>query len=359
MEEKVVDRRVRKTKRQLRLALMKLMSEKSVKDISVRELAAIADINRGTFYIHYKDVYDLLSSLEDELADGLAVVCRRHNAKDSEGKTYPYLMELYQYIEQNSDLCHVLLGNNGDIAFTDRICHILRDEFLYDFLAYYYPNDPEMLDYFCSFIVSGNMSLALTWIDNGMKQTPEEMAVLAGDALLTLAFEVIARQKHTDPATLLRVVQEISTAAGMNGMVGGQAIDLESEGKEIPMERLREMHMGKTGALFRAAVRSGAILAGATDDQLAALTKYADAFGLTFQITDDILDVVGDEATIGKPVGSDERNHKSTYVTLLSLEKAQALAKETVDDAIAALASFGPEADFLRDLVQMLIERKK
>ena len=117
MEEKVVDRRVRKTKRQLRLALMKLMADKSIKDISVRELAAIADINRGTFYIHYKDVYDLLSSLEDELADGLVAVCRRHNAKDSEGKTYPYLMELYQYIEQNSDLCHVLLGKNGDIAF--------------------------------------------------------------------------------------------------------------------------------------------------------------------------------------------------------------------------------------------------
>ena len=184
MEEKVVDRRVRKTKRQLRLALMKLMAEKSVKDISVRELAAIADINRGTFYIHYKDVYDLLSSLENELADGLVVVCRRHNAKDSEGKTYPYLMELYQYIEQNADLCHVLLGKNGDIAFTDRICHILRDEFLYDFLAYYYPNDPAMLDYFCSFIVSGNMSLALTWIDGGMKQTAEEMAVLAGEIIM-------------------------------------------------------------------------------------------------------------------------------------------------------------------------------
>ena len=160
------------------------MAEKSVKDISVRELAAIADINRGTFYIHYKDVYDLLSSLEDELADGLVVVCRRHNAKDSEGKTYPYLMELYQYIEQNADLCHVLLGKNGDIAFTDRICHILRDEFLYDFLAYYYPNDPAMLDYFCSFIVSGNMSLALTWIDGGMKQTAEEMAVLAGEIIM-------------------------------------------------------------------------------------------------------------------------------------------------------------------------------
>ena len=185
------------------------------------------------------------------------------------------------------------------------------------------------------------------------------MATLAGDALLTLAFEVMLRQQGVTEATRLAVVREMSRAAGQNGMVGGQAIDLESEGKEIPMERLREMHMGKTGALFRAAVRSGAILAGATDNQLAALTKYADAFGLTFQITDDILDVVGDEATIGKPVGSDERNHKSTYVTLLSLEKAQALAKATVEDAIAALTSFGSEADFLRDLVQMLKKKKK
>ena len=185
------------------------------------------------------------------------------------------------------------------------------------------------------------------------------MATLAGDALLTLAFEVMLRQQGATEATRLAVVREMSRAAGRNGMVGGQAIDLESEGKHIPMERLREMHMGKTGALFRAAIRSGAILAGATDAQLAALTDYADQFGLAFQITDDILDVVGDEATIGKPVGSDERNHKSTYVTLLSLEKAQALAKETVNAAVAALASFGPEADFLRDLVQMLIERKK
>ena len=184
------------------------------------------------------------------------------------------------------------------------------------------------------------------------------MAVLAGDALLTLAFEVIGRQQHTDPATLLRTVQEISTAAGMNGMVGGQAIDLESEGHRIPMEQLRKMHMGKTGALFRAALRSGAILAGASEKQLAALTAYAEGFGLAFQITDDILDVTGDEALIGKPVGSDLRNDKSTYVTLTSLEEAQRLAKETVDAAVAALDGFGPEADFLRQLVRYMLERK-
>ena len=184
------------------------------------------------------------------------------------------------------------------------------------------------------------------------------MAVLAGDALLTLAFKVIARQKQTDPATLLRVVQEISTAAGMNGMVGGQAIDLESEGHRIPMQELQKMHMGKTGALFRAALRSGAILAGATEGQLAALTSYAEGFGLAFQITDDILDVTGDEKLIGKPVGSDIRNEKSTYVTLTSLDEAERLAEETVDKAVKALAVFGPEADFLRQLVRYMLERK-
>lgn len=184
------------------------------------------------------------------------------------------------------------------------------------------------------------------------------MAVLAGDALLTLAFEVLTRQQHTDAATLLRVVKEISTAAGMNGMVGGQAIDLESEGKHIDMETLRRMHMGKTGALFRAALRSGAILAGADEKKLTALTDYAEKFGLAFQITDDILDVVGDEKLIGKPVGSDIRNEKSTYVTLTSLEEAQKLAKETVDGAVAALQDFGPEADFLRQLVRYMLERK-
>lgn len=185
------------------------------------------------------------------------------------------------------------------------------------------------------------------------------MATLAGDALLTQAFTVMAKQSGVDAPTILRVIKEISEAAGPNGMVGGQAIDLESEGKHIDMDTLRRIHMGKTGALFRAAIRSGAILGGATALELTALTEYADNFGLAFQITDDILDVTGDEATLGKPVGSDEKNHKSTYVSLLSLEKAQKLAEETVDDAVRALSPFGPEADFLRNLVHYLIGRNK
>lgn len=184
MEEKTVDRRVRKTKRQLRLALMQLMSEKSVKDISVRELAAIADINRGTFYIHYKDVYDLLTHLEDEMAEGLIRVCRKHVAKDSSGRTFPFLSDLYKFAGENADLCRVLLGKNGDIAFTDRIRAILHDEFLYEFVAIFYPSSETLLEYFCSFIISGNLSLVLEWINTGMRQPPEEMATLAGEIIM-------------------------------------------------------------------------------------------------------------------------------------------------------------------------------
>ena len=185
------------------------------------------------------------------------------------------------------------------------------------------------------------------------------IAVLAGDALLTLAFEVIADSPNVDTEKKLKVIKEMSHAAGAEGMVGGQVIDLESEGKKINMDTLRKMHSAKTGALFCAAIRSGAILGGATDKQLADLTQYARQFGLAFQITDDILDVTGDEASIGKPVGSDEKNHKSTYVTLGSLESARELAQTAVDEAKKALADFGKEADFLRELVDYLISRKK
>ena len=187
----------------------------------------------------------------------------------------------------------------------------------------------------------------------------EALAILAGDALLTQAFEVILRQQGVSAEVLVQVLKEMSIAAGPNGMVGGQVIDMLSEGKRISMEELRKMHMGKTGALFRAAIRSGAILGGASEAQLAALTTYADCFGLAFQITDDILDVVGDEAVIGKPVGSDERNEKSTYVTLTSLDEAKKLAADTVQQALEALEIFGDEAKFLRDLVKMLLERNK
>ncbi|MFC2742267.1 MAG: polyprenyl synthetase family protein [Selenomonas artemidis] len=191
------------------------------------------------------------------------------------------------------------------------------------------------------------------------KAYDEGTAILAGDALLTLAFTVILRQQDVPAEHLLRVVDEMSRAAGAEGMVGGQMLDLEAENRRISMEELRRIHMGKTGALFRAALRSGAILAGASEQQLAALTAYADHFGLAFQITDDILDVVGTAEDIGKPVGSDEKNHKSTYVTLTSLDEAQSLARQTVESAVDALHIFGDEAAFLRELVLYLVRRKQ
>ena len=185
------------------------------------------------------------------------------------------------------------------------------------------------------------------------------IAVLAGDALLTLAFEVMLRQEDAAPETLVTVVSEMSRAAGPYGMVGGQVLDLEGEGRRLDLAALRKIHMGKTGALFCAAIRSGAILAGAKEEELAALTLYAERFGLAFQITDDILDVTGDEAAIGKPVGSDVRNEKATYVTLTSLEEAKKLAEDAVEEAVAALDIFGERAAFLRDLARFLLGRKK
>ena len=186
----------------------------------------------------------------------------------------------------------------------------------------------------------------------------EATAILAGDALLTHAFDVMTRQ-DADPAMLITVIREISQAAGIAGMVGGQSIDLQSEGQRVNLKNLRRMHLGKTGALFRASIRSGAILAGANDKQLEDLTQYAENFGLAFQITDDILDITGDEKILGKPVGSDKRNKKSTYVTLMAPEEARILAELAVESAIDALKNFDDEADFLRALVEFLIKRDK
>lgn len=187
----------------------------------------------------------------------------------------------------------------------------------------------------------------------------EATAILAGDALLTLAFEVVLRQRDVPNEILLAVLREISIAAGVAGMVGGQAIDLRSEGVRIDLATLKLMHAGKTGALFRAAIRSGALLAKADDEKLDNLTRYAENFGLAFQITDDILDVTGDEKILGKPTGSDAKNFKATYVSLTSLDEAKRLAKAAVEEALDAIKNFGAEANFLRGLATFLLEREK
>lgn len=186
----------------------------------------------------------------------------------------------------------------------------------------------------------------------------EAMAILAGDGLLTLAFEVMLEQKNVDPRVLIETVREMAMCAGNFGMVGGQGLDLENEGKSISAEELRKMHAGKTGALFIAAVRGGAHLAGANEEELLALTKFADLLGLAFQITDDILDVEGTTEDLGKPAGSDEKNHKSTYVSLYGLEAAKALAEKTVAEALECLEMFGENAEALREITRLMCSRK-
>jgi geranylgeranyl diphosphate synthase type II len=179
----------------------------------------------------------------------------------------------------------------------------------------------------------------------------EATAILAGDALLTMAFDIAAQTQNA------RVVSELARAAGVEGMAGGQVLDLESTDKSLSLDDVRRLHELKTGALMRASVRTGAILAGASDEQLEALTRYGQRVGLAFQIADDILDVVGSEKALGKPVGSDAAKQKATYPALVGLERAQELAVEAADAAIDTLDLFGQEADTFRGVARFIVDR--
>lgn len=189
----------------------------------------------------------------------------------------------------------------------------------------------------------------------------EANAILTGDALLTAAFELLAgnlKISTIKTENLVRAIKEIATAAGSRGMIGGQVLDLQSEGQHIDYDTLRKMHSLKTGELFRAALKTGAILSGMSELGVVALDKYADNFGLAFQITDDILDIEGSEDMTGKPVGSDEKNHKTTYPSLLGVEKSYQLAQEAVEACQESLTYFGEEANFLRNLAFYTMDRR-
>jgi geranylgeranyl diphosphate synthase type II len=189
----------------------------------------------------------------------------------------------------------------------------------------------------------------------------DAVATLAGDALLTMAFELLGRQAQAPgvtPANAARAVAEVACAAGAAGMVGGQVLDLEWEGRDASAEQLKQIHRLKTGALFRASLRAGAILAGAAEADLALLDEYAEHFGLAFQIQDDVLDVIGDAAKTGKGVGRDEKLHKSTYVSHYGLTGAQERARKEVRLACAALQKYGKTASFLVSLANFVVDRE-
>jgi len=188
----------------------------------------------------------------------------------------------------------------------------------------------------------------------------EATAILAGDALLTEAFILLSRaEEGAQPAARLRVIQEIAHASGSRGMVGGQVVDMESEGKdEIDLATLSYIHTHKTGALIRASVRAGALLGGASEESLAALSRYGEAIGLAFQIADDILDVEGTTEELGKDAGSDQARGKATYPALVGLEASKARARELVQMALDALAGFDERAEPLRAIASYIVKRK-
>lgn len=190
------------------------------------------------------------------------------------------------------------------------------------------------------------------------KAFDEATAILAGDALLTDAFAHMCRVE-LPAGQVLRAVAEFARAAGSSGMVGGQEWDMLYTGlPPVSMAELRRMHAMKTGALLRASCVCGALLAGAADDVCERIGRYGAALGVAFQIADDILDVVSDTATLGKPAGSDAEQGKNTYPALVGLDESRRLAREQADAACAALAGFsGPEAEFLRALAEYTITR--
>lgn len=185
----------------------------------------------------------------------------------------------------------------------------------------------------------------------------EDIAILAGDALLTKAFEVIARAEYTDAARAMRAAGIFAAAAGTEGMVGGQVVDLASEGKDISLEELQYIHLLKTGALLRIAADVGAIMAGADETEIKAVDDFARYLGIAFQIRDDILDVTGTEEELGKPIGSDAEEEKNTYVKLCGIEKSEQLVEEYSEKAKAAILCFGEKADFLIKLTDYLVNR--
>ncbi|WP_298035934.1 polyprenyl synthetase family protein [uncultured Desulfuromonas sp.] len=188
----------------------------------------------------------------------------------------------------------------------------------------------------------------------------EAVAVLAGDALLTEAFVLLSRpDAHGDLSAEAsrRIIHIIGRCAGSLGMVGGQTVDMESEGKQVDLPTLEYIHTHKTGALILAAIQAGALAGGADEAAFGALSRYGEAAGLAFQVADDILDVVGNQEELGKDVGSDQARGKATYPALLGLAEARVRASELRDLALDALEPLGEKAEPLRRIADYIIDR--
>lgn len=193
------------------------------------------------------------------------------------------------------------------------------------------------------------------------KAYDEATAILVGDALQSLAFQILAQQKgtSTDSATRLQMISILARASGSRGMAGGQALDIEATGKDMDLPQLENMHIHKTGALIRASVQLGALAAAASGTELERLDRYAKYMGLAFQVQDDILDVAGETAVLGKTQGKDAAAEKPTYPQLLGLDGAREKAGELLADALDALSGFDEKADPLRRVAQYIVHRNR
>jgi geranylgeranyl diphosphate synthase type II len=190
----------------------------------------------------------------------------------------------------------------------------------------------------------------------------EATAILAGDALLTLAFQILSSVEISYPShasAWLQVIRTISCAAGYGGMIQGQMLDISSEGRTLSITELESMHHLKTGAVITACLRCGAIIGGAGEEQMASLERYANNIGLAFQVADDILNVEGDPKLMGKAVGTDRLREKSTYPSILGLSESKRLAKNLVRNALQAIENFDKRSDALRAIASYIIERRR
>ncbi|MCC8160767.1 MAG: polyprenyl synthetase family protein [Oscillospiraceae bacterium] len=186
----------------------------------------------------------------------------------------------------------------------------------------------------------------------------EATAILAGDALLNRAFEIVSEYDGNNIKRAMTAINILARSSGTEGMIGGQVVDMESEGKDITLDELRYLHLNKTGAIIRSACAVGALMGGADKEEMDAIDEFAKNLGIAFQIQDDILDVTGSEEELGKPIGSDKEENKNTYVKLAGLEKSVKMAAEYSEKAKKSLGIFGEKADFLTELTDYLTNRK-
>ena len=192
MSTEAVDRRVRRTRKQLRECLVTLLKQKKVQDITVRELTELADLNRGTFYLHYKDVFDLLEKTESELLDDFNQLVMKHVAEDLKKHPYGIFVEIYTLAYDNADLVEILLGENGDLNFLNRLKQLIRDKCLHDWMEVVRTESTAVFDAYFAFIVSGCLGLVQHWLKTGLKETPVQMARLT-EKIITDQLHVLSQ----------------------------------------------------------------------------------------------------------------------------------------------------------------------